>query len=87
VVATANDWSPQIKLTYMPLYFKNSAYKLYKTLTDNLNLTFNEIERIFKEKFASAVRNRMLRNKLRNKKLKSTETKSEFLADVLYLIS
>lgn len=88
VVATANEWSPQIKLTYLPLYLKNSAYKLYKTLTiNNLNPTFDEIEQIFKEKFASPARNRMLRNKLRNKKLKSTETISEFLADILYLIS
>jgi len=88
VVSTANEWSPQIKLTYLPLYLKNSAYKLYKTLTiDNLNPTFDEVERIFKEKFASPARNRMLRNKLRNKKLKSTETISEFLADILYLIS
>ncbi|XP_029348561.1 uncharacterized protein LOC115035063 [Acyrthosiphon pisum] len=88
VVATANEWSPQIKLTYLPLYLKNSAYKLYKTLTiNNVNPTFEELERIFKEKFASPARNRMLRNKLRNKKLKSTETISEFLADILYLIS
>jgi len=72
----------------LPLYLKNSAYKLYKTLEiDNLNPTFDEIERIFKEKFASPARNRMLRNKLRNKKLKLTETISEFLADILYLIS
>lgn len=88
VVATANEWSSQIKLTYLPLYLKNSAYKLYKTLTiNNVNPTFEELERIFKEKFASPARNRMLRNKLRNKKLKSTETISEFLADILYLIS
>jgi len=88
VVSTANEWSPQIKLTYLPLYLKNSAYKLYKTLTiDNLNPTFDDIERIFKEKFASPARNHMLRNKLRNKKLKSTETISEFLADILNLIS
>lgn len=88
VVAIANDWTSQIKLTYLPLYLKNSAYKLYKTLImNNLNLTFDEIEQIFKDKFASPARNRMLRNKLRNKKLKSTETISEFLADILYLIS
>uniref|UniRef100_A0A2S2NW23 Retrotransposon gag domain-containing protein n=1 Tax=Schizaphis graminum TaxID=13262 RepID=A0A2S2NW23_SCHGA len=88
VVAIANDWTSQIKLTYLPLYIKNSAYKLYKTLiVNNSKLTFDEIERIFKDKFASPARNRMLRNKLRNKKLKSTETISEFLADILYLIS
>ena len=88
VVATANEWTPKIKLTYLPLYLKNSAYKLYKTLViNNPNPTFDEIERIFKEKFASPARNRMLKNKLRNKKLKTTETISEFLADILYLIS
>ena len=59
---------------------------MYKTLIFvNLNPTFDQIEQIFKEKFVLPARNRILRNKLRNKKL--TETISEFLADILYLIS
>jgi len=50
-------------------------------------LTFDEKEKLFKEKFTSTARKRMVHNKLRNKKLKTTETISEFLADILYLIS
>lgn len=70
MVATANEWPSQIKLTNFSLYLKNFAYKLYKTLIhDDWNPTFDGTEWIFKEKFASPARNRMLRNKLWNKKL------------------
>ena len=88
MVAKANDWLSNIKLTYLPLYLKNTAYRMYSMLiAENPNLTFEEIEDIFKTKFVSPARNRMLRNKLRNRKFKCNETIAEFLTDMLFLIS
>lgn len=60
IVAKANDWFSTIKLTYFPLYIKNTGYRLHSMLIpENSNLTFEEIEDILKTKFASPARYRM----------------------------
>jgi len=63
VLRVATDGGLAHKINLLALNLKNFDYKLYKALTNNnLNLTFNETEWIFKDKFASQSRNRKLRN-------------------------
>lgn len=87
LMAKANGWDNEMKLVYLPLYLKGSAYKLFKILDSETKLSFEKIMLKFKENFASYSRSKMLRNKLRNRKLKAGESIGEFWIDMIFLIN
>ena len=87
LMAKANGWENETKLVYLPLYLKGSAYKLFKIIDSETKLSFEKIMFKFKENFASHSRTKMLRNKLRNRKLKSGESIGEFWIDINFLIN
>lgn len=87
LMAKANGWDNEIKLVYLPLYLKGSAYKLFKILDSETKLSFEKIMLKFKENFMSYSRSKMLKNKLRNRKLRAGESIGEFWIDMNFLIN
>lgn len=87
LMAKANGWGDEEKLVYLPLYLKGSAYKLFKIMDSETKLSFEKIMLKFKDNFASYSRSKMLKNKLRNRKLKSGESVGEFWIDMIFLIN
>lgn len=87
LMAKANGWEDETKLVYLPLYLKGSAYKLLKIMDSETKLSFEKIMLKFKENFASYGRSKMLKNKLKNRKLKSSESVGEFWIDINFLIN
>ncbi|XP_029347981.1 GATA zinc finger domain-containing protein 14-like [Acyrthosiphon pisum] len=82
LISVANEWSDDKKIMYLPIYLKKSAKAFYQNyIINNPTPTWSHFELALKEYFISPGRTRMLKAKLTNRKLKLTETVSQFLAD------
>jgi len=82
LISVANEWSDDKKSLYLPIYLKKSAKAFYQNfLINHPTPSWNQLETAIKEHFVSPDSTRMLKAKLTNRKLKSTETVSQFLAD------
>lgn len=87
LIARASNWNENNKLLYLPLYLKGAAFKAFKIFnSNNQEVTFVDIENKLKEDFTSHARSKMLKSKLRNRRLRSSETIAEFWFDMLFLI-
>ena len=86
-MAKVKIWEYKTKLVYLPLYLKGSAYKLFKIIDSETKFSFHKIMFKFKENFTSYSKPKMLRYKLRNRKLISGESISEFWIDINFLIN
>ncbi|KAL4088511.1 hypothetical protein QTP88_023605 [Uroleucon formosanum] len=82
LISAANEWSDDKKIMYAPIYLKKSAKAFYQNyIISNPTPSWSHFELALKEYFMSPGRARMLKAKLTNRKLKSNETVSQFLAD------
>jgi len=82
LISVANEWPDDKKAMYLPIYLKKSAKAFYQNFViNNPTPSWNQLQLAIKEHFVSPGRNRMLKAKLTNRKLKLTETVSQFLAD------
>lgn len=82
LISVANEWADDKKAMYLPIYLKKSARAFYQNfIINNPTPSWIQLETALKEHFVSPGRTRMLKAKLANRKLKSTETVSQFLAD------